>query len=84
MAVPACRAIGGSRLQACWLQPRTHVRTAARCSHGLSMHASWLAGWRCSAIVDGQDERCAACHAAWRRMMAMPDCPAIGGSRLQA
>ena len=53
-------------------------------AYGLSMHTSWLGGWCCSAIVYGQDEWCAACHAVWRRTMVMPDCPAIGGPRLQA
>jgi len=51
---------------------------------GLSMCVSSLAAWCCSAMVDGQYERCAACHAVWRRSMATPDRRTIGGSRVHA
>ena len=53
-------------------------------AHALSMHASWLVGCYCRAMMDGQYERCAACHAAWRRCTAVPDRRTIGGPRLQA
>ena len=58
--------------------PRAHPLSKLLTALDARVVAEWM--WRLGAVVDDQDERCAAQQLAWRRCWAVPDCSAIGGA----